>query len=209
MASDQPRLVYFFTVPCVYCKEFEDSIWKPLTHLLVSADIMGENGAWDATRMQKVHKKDAESTHPGAIVTYPQLVRLANGREDVFPATELTKLYNMAESPQKAKFHAALLGRILAWAIGRPLLVKFWASWCGHCSAMAAAWEEVATTLNQKGTVRALDVESKHDNLMRAFNIGGFPTVTILMLTGDHTDVNERTTPAMLQKVRNAVPDSC
>lgn len=57
--------------------------------------------------------------------------------------------------------------------------VKFYAPWCGHCKAMAPAWEELAAKLKGKINVAKLDARSNTITAKR-FRIQGFPTLFLL-----------------------------
>ena len=60
--------------------------------------------------------------------------------------------------------------------------VKFYAPWCGHCRAMAPAWEELAEQLASDDiptNVAKVDV-TKNNMLASQFNIRSFPTLKLL-----------------------------
>lgn len=74
--------------------------------------------------------------------------------------------------------------------------VKFYAPWCGHCKAMAPAWEELANKLKGKINVAKLDARSNTVTAKR-FKIQGFPTLFLLHQGKMHEYRGERTVEKM------------
>ncbi len=59
-----------------------------------------------------------------------------------------------------------------------PVLVAFWAPWCGPCKMMAPILEEVAEAYADKAKVCKLNTDDARDSAME-FNISAIPTVIL------------------------------
>ena len=59
-----------------------------------------------------------------------------------------------------------------------PVLVDFWAVWCGPCKAIAPIVEEVANKFSGKVRVGKMDVDSNNQVAMR-YGIRSIPTLLL------------------------------
>lgn len=76
-----------------------------------------------------------------------------------------------------------------------PVLVDFWAAWCGPCQTMGPVVDELAHELEGKARIAKVDVE-EHGELAERFGVHSIPTF-ILFRDGEE-----------LERVTGMVPKS-
>ena len=59
-----------------------------------------------------------------------------------------------------------------------PVLVDFWAEWCGPCKMIGPALEEISDELGEKVTVAKLNIDDNPDAPSR-YGVRGIPTMIL------------------------------
>ena len=59
-----------------------------------------------------------------------------------------------------------------------PVLVDFWAEWCGPCKAIGPALEEISESLGDKITIAKLNID-ENPSTPQDYNVRGIPTLLI------------------------------
>ena len=90
----------------------------------------------------------------------------------------------------------------------KPVIVDFWAEWCGPCKMIAPILSEIAIEESENFTVAKLNVDENPDLAMR-FNVMSIPTILVF----DKGEVAKRLVGAkgkgaLLQELQEFLPTS-
>ena len=78
----------------------------------------------------------------------------------------------MTKSVTDASFQEDVLGS------DKPVLVDFWAEWCGPCRMIAPALEEISNELGERVTVAKLNIDDNPEAPAR-YGVRGIPTMIL------------------------------
>ena len=70
--------------------------------------------------------------------------------------------------------------KVIQPSFSKPMLVDFWADWCGPCIVIAPILEKIAANYN--GTIQIAKLEVDEDDNMKLagkYQVRGFPTIIL------------------------------
>ncbi|KAL3316692.1 Protein disulfide-isomerase tmx3 [Cichlidogyrus casuarinus] len=62
----------------------------------------------------------------------------------------------------------------------QPMLVMFYAPWCGHCKKVGEIYEDVANELGKDGILTAALDATQYRSIADKYSIAGYPTIKFI-----------------------------
>jgi thioredoxin 1 len=86
---------------------------------------------------------------------------------------------------------------------GKPMVLDFWAEWCGPCRMVSPIIDELATEYEGRVTIGKMNVD-ENDDVVGQFGIRNIPTV-LFFKNGEIVDkqVGAVAKPVFVEKVKN------
>lgn len=124
--------------------------------------------------------------------------------------TSMNPKSNAAAAAPKPVFEAGEANfetEVLQASLKTPVLVDFWATWCGPCRMVAPVLDEIAAERAEQLTVAKLDVDANPETA-RNFGVVSIPTL-ILFKGGEPVKriVGAKGKAALLRELSDVIPD--
>jgi protein disulfide-isomerase-like protein len=81
----------------------------------------------------------------------------------------------------------------------RPLFVKFYAPWCGHCKSLAPTWAKIATSLKEEGVdIAHVDCTIEDHGFCNSFGVRSYPTLKLIDKGKVYSYTEQRNEPELV-----------
>ena len=65
-------------------------------------------------------------------------------------------------------------------AQGKPMVIDFWATWCGPCRTVGPTIQELAAQYEGQAIIGKVNIEEDADDLVSEFGIRNIPTILFI-----------------------------